>query len=364
MSFFKYSCLIIIIILLIGGFLLFRFGDPVFGKLFTPVSIVSKVIGEDNLKSTDGRTNILLLGMDKRSPDSHSAATGVLTDTIIVVSVGKKGNNTVMISIPRDLYVRDIDEKINALYARNCNVYNCGKYSGGSYNVDRVRSEVESILGMPIHYYALVGFEAFTDAIEAVGGVQVDVENSFVDYAYPIEGMENAEPESARYKTIRFNKGIQTMNGETALEFSRSRHAENYIEAGDFARARRQQKIILALKDKVLSSSTLLNPAKISELYKAFEKNVETDITLPEALLFYSKAEDVEISNIKKIVLSDEGLDEQRPGTGMLFVPNQELRESRYGGKYVLIPKDESYDEIKALVRQYLFCDSTQENCN
>ncbi|KKT87778.1 MAG: LytR/CpsA/Psr family protein, partial [Candidatus Moranbacteria bacterium GW2011_GWC2_45_10] len=136
--------------------------------------------------------------------------------------------------------------------------------------------------GIPIHYHVMVSFDLFQEIIDILGGVEVTVDTAFTDYAYPIENMENnrcgrteeeikkMEEEGksdleiyfCRYEEIVFNQGTQTMDGETALKFVRSRHGNNN-EGTDFARSRRQQKIITAIKNKSLSIQTLVNPAKL-----------------------------------------------------------------------------------------------------
>lgn len=337
-----YSCAILIVIALIFVFIVSRSGNGILSSIFQPVSVASKIIADEELKSTDGRTNFLILGIDQRSAKSTLSAT--LTDTIMVVSLGKTGTSTVLISIPRDLWVPEIREKINGLYALS------GK------DVKKVQSKVEEITGIPIHYYSIVGFGTFTDAIDAVGGVNVVVDEAFTDSQYPIEGREAAEPESSRYKVIKFTKGTFLMNGETALEYARSRHADNPLEQGDFARARRQQKVIMSLKEKILSSETFLNPGKITELFNAFNNNVKTDVGLPELLSAAKRIKNYETSNIKKIVFSNESAKEELPGSGTLYVPSMEEREQKFGGKYVLAPIGDDYENMKSIVRKALFC--------
>ncbi|MDQ5981476.1 MAG: polyisoprenyl-teichoic acid--peptidoglycan teichoic acid transferase [Patescibacteria group bacterium] len=351
----KYFFLLIFIVSIIASILFFKNGGLA-AALFKPVSVVSKVFTAQDIKSTDGRTNILVLGLDQRSPGSTQG--GVLTDTIMVVSIGDNNSNTVMVSIPRDLWVDEIDEKINALYA-----WNYFPYEGRGRDVKKVQEKVEEILGIPIHYTALVGFSAFKDAITAVDGLDIEVDEAFVDHLYPVEGMENAIPESSRYMTVRFEKGMQTMDGEKALQYARSRHSENFNEAGDFARARRQQKVLVALKDEILSSETLLNPSKISELYEAYKQNVETDISLSEILYFYDMVGSTKNLNVKKIVLSNELKNPNILGSGMLESPTEEEREQFYSGKYVLVPTGRTFEAIKTLVRSYLFCDDSQAEC-
>ena len=330
--------------------IVFREKIPTFlDLLLSPVSVATKNISEVvELQSTDGKMNVLVLGIDERSPDK-SAIRSVLTDTIMVASVDVNGKGIVLTSIPRDLWVPEKRTKINSVYTLSKN------------DIDTVKKVVQRVVGIPIHYYVIVGFEAFNDAINAVGGVTVDVENSFHDYEYPIEGKENVIPESARYEHISFEKGLQFMDAETALKFSRSRHSTNPLEVGDFARARRQHQVISALKDSILSSKTLANPQKLISLYNSYSDNVETDFNilhLPSIFYAYSDLENV---SIRRIVLSNEAKDDNIPGSGMLKLPSREERDEKYGGLYVLVPHDSTYDNIHSFIWSLLFADDEEE---
>ena len=360
----KYASLLVITVIIIGGILVRKSKPNIVANVLEPVSVVSKVTSKKELKNTDGRTNILLLGIDGRTSGQASVGSK-LTDTILLVSIDKDAKRPVMVSIPRDLWIKEYKSKINGIYPLCMNT-NAGK-EDPNMCIDRVKDTVEHVTGVPIHYYAILGFTAFRDAIETAGGVDVNVEEAFDDYKYPIEGKENAQPESARYKHVHFDKGVQHLNSEQALEYARSRHSTNYKQAGDFARARRQQQVVLALKDQLLSSDILLNPVKIKELYNSYKENVKTDITLGDAMAMYDTTKallknDGENSplgkNVVKIVLSDEGEKPEKPGSGMLIVPNR----NDYGGKWVLVAKDVTFDQIHGYIRQMMFEPVTEDN--
>lgn len=329
-----------------------------FASFFKPVSVISQVITETKLKSDDGRTNILVLGIDSRSGVSK-VGVPALTDTIMVVSIDENGKKPVLISVPRDLWVPQVPSKINAVYPlmlssekRKTNDVE----AANKIAIDSTIAAVRDVVGVPIHYYVIVGFDVFKDSVDSVGGIKINIERSFDDYLYPIEGMEAAPNESDRYLHVHFDAGMQTLNGEKALQYARSRHAVNAEEQGDFARARRQQKVIDALKSTVLSSETLLNPIKLKDLYDSYTDNIQTDISVSDMLLFY-KFSDLELGNISQIVLSNEQEDPSMIGSGTLTAPLKDEREQRYGGQYVLVPWDRTYDNIHALIRNVLFSD-------
>src|SRR5690606_38935153 len=134
---------------------------------------------------------------------------------------------------------------------------------------------VKEVTGLETQYYAMVDLQGFRQAIDAVGGVVVNVENSFTDYCYPADETSTNSTlrrcgDAGMYpaETLTFTKGPQTMDGATALKYARSRKAAG-VEGGDYSRARRQQRVISALRDKLMSSETYLNPQKFLEIMDA-----------------------------------------------------------------------------------------------
>lgn len=318
-----------IIVLAAGGLFLSRDASA----LFSPISIVSN-IAQVNLDQTDGRINVLILGVDSRKtgPEQYNK----LTDTMLFASIGRYDGNVAMISLPRDLWVKTPDgyfEKINAVYT----------YGGA----DSTAAVTENVLGVPVHYYAVVDFELFKDVIDILGGVEVDVDNTFDDYYYPVEGKENA-PENERYETVHFDAGTQVMDGDRALKYVRSRKGTNN-EGTDFARSKRQQKVIMAIKDKMLSLDTLMNPSKLKKLYDTYAQNVDTNMNFDDLQGLYLLSKKLDYKNIKSIVLDDRSLADEG---GLLYSPTD---TSLYGGRYVLIPRAGDYSQIHAYVQRYIF---------
>lgn len=308
-----------------------------------PVNIVSSVTKGANvkLKADDGRTNILILGTDGRITGGQSGSQ--LTDSIMVVSVGKIAGDIVMISIPRDLWVKSTTGgyyKINWLYA----TFGAKEGTG----TQEVLSAVEEVLGIPVHYHVVINFALFKEVINILGGVDVNVETAFTDAWYPIEGMEDAQPESARYETVVFPQGLVKMDGDLALKYARSRHGDSG-EGTDFARARRQQNLIKAVKDKALSTKTLLDFSKIKSLHDLYAKSLDTDLDLASIQLFYDLTKSNSFNNIRALVLDDRSEGENG---GLLYNPAD---WTLYGNTYVLIPKAGDYFQIHAYIQKYLF---------
>lgn len=300
-----------------------------------------------------GHTNVLLVGIDKREfqpyqytgPDGELSRNGFLADTIILASIDTKGQLVHMTSLPRDLWVRipafetvaEQHAKINAVHALG------DRYdypdSGG---MGLLKSVVEDITGIPIHYWMRTDFEAFVKGVDAIDGIELYVENAFDDYMYPRSGYENAVWEE-RYLHVRFDQGWQTMGGETALQYARSRHALG-PEGSDFARAARQQKVIEAFMNKVLTSETLFSLDRIQGLYNAVAGNISTNISLGELPLFYRLAKDFDSLQTKGSVLG--GNDINPP---LLYSPDPGL----FAGAYVLIPTagQNNYSKIQEWVQ-------------
>lgn len=225
---------------------------------------------QEKVRLVDGKVNFLILG---KSGGSHSGPD--LTDTMMFVSINPNTKSIKFISIPRDIWLTDLKTKINSTY-----YWGNKKEVGGGLKL--AKSTVEEVLGQPIEYTIVFDFTTFKKVIDEIGGVEVNVENSFTDYKFPIEGREDDtcsgdKTFACRYEVLTFTKGTVHMDGETALKFSRSRNAEG-DEGTDFARALRQQKVIEAVKDKLLSMRSIKDIKTFLKLQSIFESEVETNI--------------------------------------------------------------------------------------
>lgn len=344
-----------VFVVILTAFIATMFFSRGSGSIFDPISIVANV-SASNLKETDGRTNVLIMGLDKRDAGTVSS---VLTDTLMVASIGRVESDVVLISLPRDLWVKNPNggfSKINEVYGY------------ANRDPEATRQVVENVLGIPIHYYIVIDFDIFKETIDTLGGIDINVEGGFSDYEYPIENKETdrcgkTQEEidkmileelpmlkivPCRYETITFQAGTQKMNGETALKYARSRHATG-TEGTDFARAKRQQNVITAAKSKALSLNTLFNPVKLKELYDTYSKNVQTNIDLPTMQSFYLLSQQVSFNDIKSIVLDDRSSAEVG---GLLYSPTD---TTLYGGKWVLIPRAGDFSQLHAYVQKYIF---------
>ncbi|MDP2695766.1 MAG: LCP family protein [bacterium] len=277
---------------------------------------------EDYLQGEEeDRINILLAGI---GGSGHQGA--YLADTIIVVSIKPSTNEVATISIPRDLYVEIGDygwRKINNALAFGY----MNDYPGGGEIL--LAETIEKVLDIPIHYYARIDFEGFRKAIDDVSGIDVFVENSFTDYSYP--------DYSYGYQTISFTQGWEHMGGERALQYARSRKGNNG-EGSDFARSRRQQKVLVALRDKFVSINTIINPNKILTTLNHLGDHNETNMQIWEMAELGKIIKDIQPDNIINQVLDT--------GSNGLLVSSTTI-----DGAYILSPASGDFNEIQTLVK-------------
>ena len=152
----------------------FNLGD----LFFKAPKAAFNLITDGGLKNDNNRVNVLLLGIGGQGHDGPN-----LSDTMILASVEKHGKDVALINIPRDIWVPDLKEKINAAYAIG--------QEKNSQGLALAEDTVSKLFGIPIHYAIRVDFNGFTKAIDLVGGLDIDVENSFTDTRYPIPGKED-----------------------------------------------------------------------------------------------------------------------------------------------------------------------------
>jgi len=354
----KKTIIIVLLVLFVG----------LFGKLivetfkWSPVFFQYFFQKEISLKKTEDRVNVLFLGIGGGKHDGP-----LLTDTIIYASVDPALQKVTLISIPRDLWLADLKSKINTAYA-----YGEERKKGGGLLL--TKAAVEKILNQPIDYVLRIDFNGFVKAIDMISGIDVNIERGFEDLEYPIAGKETDTCEFAgeefekrathsaifeafpcRYEQISFQQGIQHMDGEKALKFVRSRHAKG-VEGTDFARARRQEIVINAFKEKVFSLKVILNPGKLMDLYEVFQDSLHTNIQQNEYDDFVKLAIKMKDAKTNSVVFfyTDPYSEKQ----GILINPPE---SSDYNSEWVLIPRmgNNNFSEIQ----KYVNCEIKIGNC-
>ncbi len=302
-------------------------------SFFSQISTLTKSLGDDpfeGLKKTDaGRINILLLG---RAGEHYPGKN--LTDTIILLSIDAEKRKVALISLPRDLYVtlpeEHISAKINSLY----------QY-GLSHNQSTriLEKAVTSITGEPLHYTFILDFDGFEKIIDTFGGVDLEVMRDIQDERYPGKNYS--------YETFSLSKGWHTLDGKTALKYARERHDD---PEGDFGRAKRQQQLLAALKEKVFANSLLFNINTVSDLLNILGDSVKTNATLSEMESFLRLAKKIDTQNIETVVV-DAWKQES-----LLRVSHVELGGVR---AFILVPRTGNWQETQELSQNIFSHDQT-----
>jgi LCP family protein required for cell wall assembly len=210
-------------------------------------------------EAAKGALNFLLLGSDTRDPENQG---GSRSDTIIVLHLDKNRSKAQMVSIPRDTWVF-VPKSKNGQYG-NTNAKINAAYAWGG--VPLVVQTVEKFTGIRIDHVAIVDFSGFKEIVDALGGVDIDVPQSFTS-------THSLNPDGKRH----FAKGMQTMDGAAALDYARERFA---FKDGDFARIQHQQQVIKAILNKAASGGTLTNPTRLNAFLQATADSVTVDGTL------------------------------------------------------------------------------------
>jgi len=292
------------------GYFLLAFLIISFGFIFFKVGHTFSLVGDGNFWTNDkqnddynekDRIDILILGIRGADDELYG---GTLADSIMILSIKTDKKKAAVISIPRDLYVKiprhsNLKEKINYAYAFGEN-----KNVGG---INITKEAVENVTGINIDYALVIDFNTFKDLIDSVGGIDIFLDKEFVEKSQ--WGWE-----------FRVPAGENHMDGETALYYARSRFSTN-----DFDRARRQQEIIVALKNKLTSMGVLANPLKLNKIFDSIENGVKTNLDFTTSLKLIKYSDYFSSDRLIKKVLDTS---EKGP-----------LQAGTVDGQYVLYPK-------------------------
>lgn len=278
----------------------------------------------------DGRVNILLMG---KGGENHDG--GELTDSIMIASIDPINYGVTMLSLPRDLWVKPDGlwpMKINAVYssAKNQALYTNpkDKATAEAKGINSLETTVENYMGVKINYYAMIDFTAFQEAVNAVGGIDVNLKEPYSDPTMRIGR-----------KVLNLPAGPQHLDGATALGYARSRYG---AERGDFDRGEHQQTVLVGIKDKALSLGTFSNPVKVTELLNTFGNRVQTNFSVSDLMRLYDLAKQINSNNINNVDLAMEG--------------QAVVKTANIGGQSVVVPIAgvDNYTKIKEFVRLQL----------
>ncbi|MBI3335418.1 MAG: LCP family protein [Candidatus Portnoybacteria bacterium] len=258
------------------------------------------------------RLDILVLGIRGVGEEFG----GLLTDTILLLSIDTKSGDAAMISIPRDLWVTlpyNGSVKINELYA-------LGFDKGGEkLALSLTKTVVSQITGVYIDGAVRVDFAGFEKLIDAVGGIDIYLKQPFIE----ITQWQGAGG-------FHLPAGWNHLSGAKALFYVRSR-----FSTSDFDRARRQQELLLALKDKMTTLGILSNPLTVYRILDVIGNHVKTDVDI-DVSEGIKLAKTIDYASVKRLVLTTQ---------------NYLYHATAPNGAYILLPKGENFDAIQQAIQ-------------
>src|SRR5256714_9030213 len=290
------------------------------------ISTQSPLSTQTSYMGTGDRVNLLVMGF---GGSGHDGA--YLTDSMLVMSLLPQSHHTTLISVPRDLWVQIPPgsgqyHKINAAYEYGSN-NNAKPADGGN----AAAAKISLVTGLDVKYWLTINFQGFREFIDSIGGIDVYVPDSFTAN-YPANDDPNINP---NWIKVHFSKGMQHMNGETAIRYARARYVlDNPAEGSDFARSARQQIMIKAALSKVKQMSTW--PSLYNAL-NALQHTIYTNMSLADLMQFALK---MDLTNAHRVGLSNQNV--LATGTA----PD---------GEYILKPANGNWQAIVDYVKQQLY---------
>jgi LCP family protein required for cell wall assembly len=285
----------------------------------TPISSSATGTVAPTLPPWDGkqRLNILLVGVDQRNGDAFFN-----TDTLIVASIDPQTKEVALFQVPRDtadvpvppnarsVWGSTYSGKINSWFAENRVRTDLWRGSNArTRGFNALKAILGQLYGLNINYYVMVNFQGFRDVVNTLGGVQVNVQIPVAESDYPVTG---------GVTRVYIPAGPQLMSGGEALIYARSRHR---AVGGDFDRGRRQQRVLLSLREQMNPQAVMAN---FDSLAQAIGKSVNTDIPISMVPQLLSLADSVDIKNVRSYVFAPSyyGNDTIDPTRGYIIEPN------------------------------------------
>jgi LCP family protein required for cell wall assembly len=318
---------IIFLLILAGSFVVWQKPDILQSKTFKISNGIKEPLGLKEISGLFGKNkkeaeNFLLLGAPGKGNDAPD-----LTDTILIARLEPAQNRIFLFSLPRDLLVKIPGQenytKLNALYAYN-------KQNTGQ-EFSSLIQKTEDITGLEISHFIFVDLETVKNIVDILGGINLLVKKDIVDESFP--GPNHS------FQIFRLQAGWRYLDGETALKYIRSRHSSG----GDFDRISRQQEVLQALKQKVLTLN-FWDLKKFLEIYQTLSANIKTDLALWQIQNYWQATKNIPGENVIRNELSSQNL----------FSGGQIL----LGGELASIIKPkagiENYEEIKKFISEQI----------
>ena len=279
-------------------------------------------IPTDSFWETQDPVNILLLGIDQRPGENGYFR----TDTMILLHVNPKTGDVGMISFPRDLWVEVPgywETRINSAHV----IGDAKNYPGGGPAL--AKKTVENLIGQPVDYYVRINFEGFRKLLEEIGCIDIDVPKLIDDPTFP--------DDNYGYDPLYLEPGHYCMDADLALKYARTRHVDS-----DFGRMERQQQVIMAVKDKVLSTGELPRLiVRAPALLNILSDSIQTDMPLSKMISLANMARNMDLDNVRRLIIDVNMVEPAITETGA----------------WVLMPK---MDRIQAAIRDFFAADNAE----
>lgn len=269
------------------------------------VDVTQTAVAAEATLVASNRVTVLLMGIDRRPGEGFISR----TDTMMVLSINPDTNKASILSIPRDLYTEIPGygrNRINTAFVYGANTG--GPAGGAALSMETI----EFNLGIHIDHYILVDFNTFIQAIDTVGGIDVYVPRELYDPEFP--------DMNYGYDPLYVPAGLQHFDGLTALKYARTRHVDN-----DFGRAARQQQVVLAVRDKVISLGINDFLLRLPLLYQQMQEGIRTDLSISDMVTLISATSNVADEDITSAVLDHTYVTSYRTpeGADVLILQNE-----------------------------------------
>ena len=249
-----------------------------------------------NVPAPNAPLTILLMGTDARIGEDVAR-----TDSMIVLHIDPVARRVSTLSLPRDL--NTTIPYVNRRMGINTAYYLGEKRLGKGYGAALAKETVSNLLGIPIDYAVLINFDGFTKLVDKLGGITVNVPKVIDDNKYPMDEYAG----DVRTMSIHFDTGIQTMDGKTALIYSRTRHADS-----DFGRQARQQQVLVAIFNKIRAENLYSQITSFDDYTAALRSSVRMDLSRQEILSLASLVPSVDVSAVEHYSVKPAMLSEQQ----------------------------------------------------
>ena len=279
-------------------------GERTTERLQLPATTAAGRTADDNI------LNVAILGVGGKTHDG-----GQLADMVMLASIDLESASAVLLSIPRDLYLHLGDGSSMRINRALAPVQGEAADRYGT----RIREVFASAFNIPVDHYLRLDFAAFTQAVDAVGGVDVTFDSPLHDASF-----------ADSYGILDLAAGRHHLDGWTALHVARSRKTSTH---GDLDRAARQRAILIALRERLDAVDALANPTVLRQLFTAQHEHVQTDMGVIDLLRLYHTSRDMTLDDIETRGFEDS--------------PEPLLAHASIGGAAVLIPQTGDFSRIR-----------------